>query len=134
MSKVRVYEIAKQLNVPAKELVERLRALGEDVKSHSSSVDSSVIAKLQQAEAPAQPEPEPAPPAPKPKPKPKPAPEPAPAPVVEEVAAPQESAPAAAAGIHVHRGITVKDFAERITRGNGSHVLEICETIRSSIS
>jgi translation initiation factor IF-2 len=98
VSKVRVYEVAKQLGVPAKELVERLRSMGVDVKSHSSSVDESVAAKLSPPAAVARQ----AAPARKP-----PAPEPAPA----------KAEPAPAAGIHVQRGISVKDFAERIERG-----------------
>ena len=117
MAKVRVHEIAKRLGVPSKELVERLKGMGVDVKSHSSSVDESVVARLEGAatatEAPPAPaKAEPAKPetpkaeAPKaeaPTPKPEPAPEP-------------EPEPAAAGAIHVHRGITVKDFAERIGR------------------
>jgi translation initiation factor IF-2 len=46
LGKVRVYEAAKKLGIPAKQLVEELRAKGVDVKSHSSSVDESVVAQL----------------------------------------------------------------------------------------
>src|SRR5438270_5319994 len=115
MSKVRVHEVAKELGVTSKELIEKLRGMGVEVKSHSSTIDDEVAAQLRNggaaapAAAPAEPiavpapvaEPEPvAPPPPAPT---SPEPEPEPVPVVEE-------APAAAA-IHVHRGITVKDFA-----------------------
>jgi translation initiation factor IF-2 len=119
VSKVRVYEIAKQLGRPAKEVVAQLQSMGFDVKSHSSSVDESVLTQLQApVEAPSAPPAEPAPPPAAPKaeaaakPKPKPAQEPAPEP--EPVAAEVSPVPS---GIHVHRGITVKDFAERIGRG-----------------
>ena len=160
MGKVRVYEAAKELGISNKEILERLKALGVEVKSHSSSVDESVIAQLKgggsapAAEAaPAKAEPKPKaekpkdekpkakkaqpkvveepptpPPAPKPAqqapppppPAPKPQPEAAPAPV-EAPAAKAEPAPApaavAAGAVHVLRGITVKDFAEKIGRG-----------------
>ncbi len=115
MAKVRVYEAAKELGVPAKELVGRLKALGVDVKSHSSSVDESVIAGLK-APAPAEAPPKAAAPkaaAPK-----------AAAPkaskakaVAAKAAAPEPAKPVAAAALHVQRGITVKDFAERVGRG-----------------
>jgi translation initiation factor IF-2 len=36
---MRVYELAKRLKIPSKELVEKLRELGEEVTSHSSSID-----------------------------------------------------------------------------------------------
>jgi translation initiation factor IF-2 len=122
-----VYEVAKQLGVSNKELVEKLKAMGVDVKSHSSSVDESVVAKLtapSEAAAPAPVAAEPAP-EPKPQPKPKPAPEPAPAPKPAPEPAPApEPEPARAvevpptpSGLHVQRGITVKDFADRVGRG-----------------
>jgi translation initiation factor IF-2 len=110
VAKVRVYEIAKKLGVPAKEVVERLKGAGVEVKSHSSSVDESVISLLDGGapapapEAPAAPAEETvteAPPAPEP---------PAPPQTVPEVPPPPS-------GIHVQRGITVKDFAARIDRG-----------------
>lgn len=42
---MRVHELAKQLDIPAKELVEQLKAEGVEVKSHMSSVDESVAAQ-----------------------------------------------------------------------------------------
>jgi len=149
LSKRRVHEVAKELGVPSKELVERLKGMGVDVKSHSSSIDDSVVAQLKapaesapakaepkapakaepkapakaKAEAPAKPAPAPAPkaePKPKPKAEPKPAPKPEPveAPAPEEPAAPPApEVPAAVPAIHVHRGATVKDFADRVGRG-----------------
>ena len=41
MAKKRVHEIAKAHGLPAKELVERLRAAGIDVKAAASSVEES---------------------------------------------------------------------------------------------
>lgn len=46
MAKVRVYELAKKLGVPAADLVDRLKAMGEDVSSNFSLVDEEVEAKL----------------------------------------------------------------------------------------
>ena len=127
MAKVRVYEVAKELGVPAKEIIERLKAVGVDVKSHSSSIDESVAAQLKgEGAAPAaaaEPTPKPKAAAPKPEaapPKAEPAPRaPAPAPEAPPppARAPAPETPPALEGIHVHRGVTVKDFASRIDRG-----------------
>jgi len=111
MAKVRVHEVAKQLGVSSKELIERLKGLGVEVKSHSSTISDDVVAQLRNGEtAPVEaPAPAPvseAPPARKPEPV---APPPAPAPL-------PEPEPAATSVVHVHRGITVKDFAERLGR------------------
>ncbi|BDT65339.1 translation initiation factor IF-2 [Streptococcus parapneumoniae] len=46
MSKKRLYEIAKELGKESKEVVARAKELGLDVKSHSSSVEESVAAKI----------------------------------------------------------------------------------------
>ncbi|MFP4380690.1 MAG: translation initiation factor IF-2, partial [Candidatus Sumerlaeia bacterium] len=43
---MRVYELAKQINMSNKELLERFRSLGFEVKSHSSSVDDGAIRAL----------------------------------------------------------------------------------------
>jgi translation initiation factor IF-2 len=52
---MRVHELAKQLDIPSKELVAKLKALGADVKSHMSSVDEAAIALLDaKGEAPAE--------------------------------------------------------------------------------
>ncbi len=40
--KIRVYELAKDLNITSKELIEELKDLGVDVKSHMSTIDSDV--------------------------------------------------------------------------------------------
>ncbi|MFO7244151.1 MAG: translation initiation factor IF-2 N-terminal domain-containing protein, partial [Actinomycetes bacterium] len=96
MAKPRVHEIAKELGIPAKDLIAKLGELGEYVKSPSSTLEAPVVRKLREAfpaPAPA-PEPEPAPAAPKPAPKPAapaaeaPAPEPEPAPAPAKPAVP----------------------------------------------
>ncbi|HGK1751530.1 TPA: translation initiation factor IF-2 [Streptococcus pneumoniae] len=46
MSKKRLYEIAKELGKESKEAVARAKELGLDVKSHSSSVEEAVAAKI----------------------------------------------------------------------------------------
>ena len=46
MAKIRVYELAKQLSITSKELIDVLKDLGaEDVKSHQSSIDDAVAKK-----------------------------------------------------------------------------------------
>ncbi|MEW6636501.1 MAG: translation initiation factor IF-2 N-terminal domain-containing protein, partial [Actinomycetota bacterium] len=50
MSK-RVYEIARELDIGTKEVINRLREAGEEVKSHSSSVDDSVYERVFGAKA-----------------------------------------------------------------------------------
>ena len=96
MAKPRVHEIAKELGIPAKDLIAKLGELGEYVKGPSSTLEAPVVRKLREAfpaPAPA-PEPEPAPAAPKPAPKPAapaaeaPAPEPEPAPAPAKPAVP----------------------------------------------
>ncbi|MGH2748298.1 MAG: translation initiation factor IF-2 [Actinomycetota bacterium] len=141
MAKPRVHEVAKELGLTSKEVLTHLEKIGEAVKSHSSSI-AEELAERVRAElgdgakpapakaaakkapakkapakkapakrAPAKP-PEPAPPAVE---VPEPAPEAEAAP--EPVEPPAElEAPAAAAALRVHRGITVHDFAEKIER------------------
>ncbi|QQK07631.1 translation initiation factor IF-2 [Miniphocaeibacter halophilus] len=46
MKKIRVYEIAKDLNVSAKEIISELNKLNIDVKSHMSSIEGDVIDKI----------------------------------------------------------------------------------------
>jgi translation initiation factor IF-2 len=135
VSKVRVYAVAKELGVSSKELVERLHGMGVEVKSAQSTIDDDVIARLKgdggavatqapPAEAPAteapraEAPPEPVSEAPKP---------PAPGPKAEakrqhkaalkaEPVPEPEPEPAGPSGngeVHVHRGVTVKEFAEK---------------------
>lgn len=46
MKKIRIYEIAKELNVSAKEIISELNKLNIDVKSHMSSIEGDVIDKV----------------------------------------------------------------------------------------
>jgi translation initiation factor IF-2 len=43
MSKVRVYELAKELNVESKELVEKLKAGGLNIKNYMSTLDEELV-------------------------------------------------------------------------------------------
>ncbi len=49
MSKKRLYEIAKELEKSSKEVVERAKSLGLDVKSHSSSVEEEAAKRIKQS-------------------------------------------------------------------------------------
>jgi translation initiation factor IF-2 len=139
MAKPRVHEVAKELGLTSKEVLAHLEKIGSPVKSHSSSIDEAVAARVRSelgngaASAPvaSQPTPapaaeaapspkapaaaKPAPPAAKPAPVADPEPEPAPVAVKEPEPAP-ESEPAADDVVRVHRGITVKEFADKIER------------------
>ncbi len=46
MSKMRVYELAKILNISNKELIGKLNELGAEVKSHSSGVEDEMVEKV----------------------------------------------------------------------------------------
>lgn len=46
MGKIRVYELAKQLNMTNKVLVQKLQEMGYPVKSHSSTVDESQVSEI----------------------------------------------------------------------------------------
>ena len=46
MSKVKIYEIAKELNMDSKELVEEAKKLGIEAKSHLSSIEEADAKKL----------------------------------------------------------------------------------------
>ena len=112
MANPRVHEVAAELGIDSKIALDKLKDMGEFVKSASSSIAPPVARRLKAAleadghkapanSAPAAPAK--ATPGPKPGPKPAPAPAPAPAPVAEEPAAPAPApaapapAPAAAA-------------------------------------
>ncbi len=49
MSKRRVYEIAKELGVESKELVQRIRALGIPVSNHMSTLEDEQVERIKQA-------------------------------------------------------------------------------------
>ncbi len=121
MANPRVHEIAKELGIASKDVLAFLEKIGDPVKSHSSTVTEEVAARIRK-ELGAKPEPAPAKAAPKkseakaaPEPK---APEPkAPEPKAPEPKADQIVTPAASTEVvKVHRGITVKEFAEKIDR------------------
>ncbi len=48
MAKVRIHQLAKELGVPSSELIDLLRALGEEVKGHSSTVDEATADALRE--------------------------------------------------------------------------------------
>ena len=91
MSKVRVYELAKELGVESKAVVAKLQEMGEFVRSASSTIEAPVVRRLREAfpAAPAAPAKAPA--------RPKPAPAAPAAPAAPPVEAPAASAPPAPA-------------------------------------
>ena len=48
MSKVRVYELAKELGVESKVVVAKLQEMGEFVRSASSTIEPPVVRKLRE--------------------------------------------------------------------------------------
>jgi translation initiation factor IF-2 len=44
--RVRIYELARQMNLPNQDLITALRELGYDVKSHSSTIEGNVVGML----------------------------------------------------------------------------------------
>jgi translation initiation factor IF-2 len=127
VAKVRIYEIAKDLDVESKVVVVVAQEMGLDVKTASSGVDEGDADRIKaalrggpaaDAAAPSQPEP-----APKPEAKPAPAPQPAPELEPEPEA---EPAPEPAGGdleiAAVRAGGTVAEFAEAIGQSTGAVV------------
>ena len=47
--KVRLYEVAKEVGLPNKELVDRVRSMGIDVKNHMSSLDMDDVQRIKRA-------------------------------------------------------------------------------------
>ncbi|OIO93114.1 MAG: translation initiation factor IF-2 [Armatimonadetes bacterium CG2_30_66_41] len=103
MAKIRVYQLAQDIDRKAGEVVDILNQFGVPVKSHSSTIDDSVAYMVKQRLGiPDKPEPEPEPPqevTPPPVPEAAPASEPAPAPAATQApaAAPTQQLPAPAA-------------------------------------
>jgi translation initiation factor IF-2 len=154
MAKPRVHEVAKELGLSSKEVLAHLEKIGSPAKSHSSSIEEAIAARVRDelgngAAAPAEPAasapaaapkaaakaapakapaetPAPATAAPAKAPAkaaPAPAKAAAPAPAAPGEAPAQaepepvaDAAPAASGPLRVHRGITVKEFAEKIDR------------------
>jgi translation initiation factor IF-2 len=44
--RMRVYELARQMNIPNEDVITTLRELGHDIKSHSSTVDKTAVGQL----------------------------------------------------------------------------------------
>src|SRR5262245_49440076 len=45
-AKMRVYEIAKEVGIPNKDLIAKIRALGLEVNNHMSSLDADDVARI----------------------------------------------------------------------------------------
>ena len=43
MAKIRVHELAKELNIPSKELVDTLQGMGLDIKNHMSTIEDNQV-------------------------------------------------------------------------------------------
>lgn len=134
MSNIRVYELARDIGVTSKQLVEELRGQGIDIKSHMSTLDDETAelvidlyredsaavavapkAKTAPSDEDAEAQPLPAkPPKAKVQAKLKEEAEDLPAPTeVDELSVVEESAPTATI-IHLPEAVTVKDFAEAL--------------------
>ncbi len=48
MTRLRVHELAKELNMDNKDLIERIEKLGFQVKNHMSTLSDSAVLKLRQ--------------------------------------------------------------------------------------
>jgi len=48
MGKIRIYEIARELNIPSKEIISRLSEMGIVVKTHSSGIDPDTAEKIRE--------------------------------------------------------------------------------------
>jgi translation initiation factor IF-2 len=119
MARQRVNEVARELGLSSKEVLRHLEEIGHPVKSHSSALDEDVAARVRAdlgaAGEPAVPEPEAIV---------EPVVEPEPEAVVEPEA--EQAAPApepvssseteAADAVAVPRGVTVQDFAAKVSR------------------
>ena len=52
MAKKRVYEVAKQLNISNKDLIDKLKCIGVEVSNHMASIDDATIEKVTELLAP----------------------------------------------------------------------------------
>src|SRR5689334_8906797 len=48
-AKMRVYEIAKEVGIPNKDLIAKIRALGLEVNNHMSSLDADDVARIKRS-------------------------------------------------------------------------------------
>ena len=46
LGKLKVYELAKEMNLTNQEMIEKLKNIGVEVKSHLSTVEENVVEKL----------------------------------------------------------------------------------------
>ena len=46
---MRVYEIAKEVGIPNKELLAKIRSLGLEVNNHMSSLDADAVARIKKS-------------------------------------------------------------------------------------
>ena len=46
---MRVYEIAKEVGIPNKDLIAKIRALGLEVNNHMSSLDADDVARIKRS-------------------------------------------------------------------------------------
>jgi translation initiation factor IF-2 len=141
---MRVYELAKELNRPSKDVLETVRGLGIEVKSHSGSISAEAVDRVRQAYAaeqpPSVPEPKPEPPpppvtppppapTPEPEPKPEPEPEPKPATPREPPRADTRPAPAAEAPpektLKIRGQMVVKDLAAALDMPSNRLIAEL---------
>ena len=123
MAKTRIYELARELDIESKDVLEAAQGLGFDVKTASSGLDEDQVAAVKSALGGSEPEAAvEEPPAPPTRPEPEPEVAPEPEPEAETPAVPEpvaEPEPAAEdttdVGIaEVHDGMTVAEFAEAI--------------------
>lgn len=47
MEKIRVYELAKRLGVKNKDILDELKKMGVDGKTHSSNIDTDIAVKVE---------------------------------------------------------------------------------------
>ena len=52
LAKKRVYEVAKQLNISNKDLIDKLKGIGVEVSNHMASIDDATIEKVTELLAP----------------------------------------------------------------------------------
>ena len=52
MSKVRIHELSKELNVSSKSIIEKLKDIGINASSHMSAVDDDAVKFIKNAYAP----------------------------------------------------------------------------------
>ncbi len=118
MAKPRVHEVAKELGLSSKEVLAHLEVIGEAVKSHSSSLEEPVAARVRlELGNGAAPSPQPAPSQEAPaeiQASEPPAAEPAT--VADSIPVPDPFPESAATTINVHRGVTVQDLAAKLER------------------